>query len=122
VLAQWQKRDLLSGRDSEESRHKSMVWLMKRMIQDAWKMNAQLGVVYIPCLENRRASPPPGEISAALTSDLLFVDLAPVISGYYGDSRNPSLGLSDGHPNAQAHELIAREMYAVLDRSQVTIH
>ena len=117
ALAQLQKRFILNTQDSEENRRKSMAWLMERMLQAARKLDAQLVVVYIPYLHNKIAKPPPDALAGALTADVLFVDLAPVITAYYADARNPPLGLSDGHPNAQAHALIARELQAALERA-----
>ena len=84
---------------------------MKKMIQEARRINARLVVVYIPNLEKGQTKPPPTELIESLSRDTIFVDLSGPIIEHYSNRDSALLGIErDGHPNHLAHELIARQI------------
>ncbi len=65
-------------------------------------------MVHIPYLDRGNTNVPPSELTDALNPDIMFIDMAPVVTQYYEIPANPLLRFErDGHPNALAHELIA---------------
>ena len=109
------QKDLFSYVDTSETRQKSMDFLMRKMSEAARSIDAALIVLYIPLLTRGETSPPSPVLIKSLSSDVVFVDLSPVIKNYYSNPENPDLRLkNDGHPNRLAHRLIADELEKII--------
>lgn len=101
-------KHVLKQLGDKASRSKSMRYLISQMKQAAQRIGATLIVVHIPYLDRGNTNVPPSELTDALNPDIMFIDMAPVVTQYYEIPANPLLRFErDGHPNALAHELIA---------------
>jgi hypothetical protein len=89
----------------------AMDFVLRGMTEAAKSVNAQLVVVYIPI-----GAPPEALMGPLKGKELTFVDLQPCFRRWFADPGHAALplSLSDGHPNATAHELIADELLGVV--------
>src|SRR5262249_47651164 len=86
--------------------------LLSDMASSAASVGAPLVVLNIPYLERGSTNAAPAPLTEAVArihaSNLLLLDLAPVIAHHYADPAAPLLRFErDRHPNPAAHALIA---------------
>jgi hypothetical protein len=105
-------------RDDEEA--PALAYLVQRLHAAARGAGSTLIVVNLPYLEPEQTPPAPPALLHAMeavrASDVVFLDLAPVVQAYYRDPRRPSLRFRrDRHPNREAHRLFAGPIEALLE-------
>lgn len=97
-----------------------MSMLLRRIEEQADRLNAVLVVVHIPSLGGENIESAPSELTQALGEKTLFVDVSDAVRTHYEDPDNPLLRFEkDGHPNELAHEMIAEEISEVLKAANV---
>ena len=121
TLKKFEDNSIYGYDNSSESQAKGMTFLIDQMFEVTDSIGAQLVVVYIPYLERGQTNPPPAELLQALTPGVIFVDMTARISEHYQVDGNPSLKIHelDGHPNEIGHDLIAEEIYRVLQERSI---
>lgn len=99
----------------------STAYLINEMSKLVKGINAKLIIVYLPLFGKGYAQPPPEELLASLSSDVLFVDMYPKVVEYYKNENNSSLTITGdyAHPGELGHALISQELEKVIRREDL---
>lgn len=107
--------------DDAVLRESSTSYLINEMSKSAKSIDAKLIIVYLPLFGKGYVQPPPEELLASLSNDVLFIDMYPKIVEYYKNENNPPLTiLGDyAHPGELGHALISQELEKVIRRENI---
>ncbi|MFZ3089132.1 MAG: hypothetical protein WA240_00775 [Nitrospirota bacterium] len=107
--------------DDPVSRKISTAYLINEMSKVAKTIDAKLIIVYLPLFGKGYAQPPPEELLASLSSDILFVDMYPKVVEYYKKENSPALTIPGdyAHPGELGHALISHELEKAIRRENL---